>query len=239
MLVAGIIMLCYGLRNVFKGVESMNNEKKKKDMFKPFVRQTIAIIIVLVAIFSIASVYNMLGPNYEFQREIHGHMENAYYADEPELMKKELILAIDGMQDLGLEKEKYGAFWYFDKTPDRQMDYQYKHLEGIIERIDAVIEWREKTYANESTSTEQLGDVFEQKMDNLRGFLKEEGWSDWIARDTFYVEHHLWLYLFDLWFWLLVAISGIYLFYFMCRGAMSYHWRKVWDEEEKRWKWDE
>jgi hypothetical protein len=35
-----------------------------------------------------------------------------------------------------------------------------------------------------------MGDVYEQKMDNLREFLKENGRADWIAENAWYVKYH-------------------------------------------------
>lgn len=171
-------------------------------------RTIIGMIITFILIISTLTAYNMVGPSYTYRKEIRGHMENAYYANSPELMKEELSLAIEGMEKLGLTEDMYGAFWQWDKTPDKRMSYQYDHLQGILERIDAVIVWRDTTYGNQSTSTEQLGDVYEQKMDNLRAFLKEDGWSDWIAEDAYYVNNHLWLHLAPLWLGVL-AISFI------------------------------
>lgn len=163
-------------------------------------------ILFLVTGSIFAGIVNMTQAGYEWNYNVHGHMENAYYADEPQLMKSELLLAIQGMEDLGLTRDKYGAFFAWDKTPDKRMSYQYDHLYGIVDRIDSVIIWYEHNYGeNASGGTEALGDVFEEKMDNLRAFLMEDGWSDWIGCDAFYIEHYLWIHL----WWIWVAILNI------------------------------
>lgn len=240
LMVVGLILLIIGLSGVVgrlqtKGDKNMVEAGTRKKI--SFWKQFIPIVAILIAIFTIASVYDMVGPAYEFRREVHGHMENAYYADHPELMKKEIELSIDGMNNLNLERNMYGAFWPWDKTPDRKMDYQYKHLDGILNRVEAVIIWRDANYGENATGgTEALGDVYEAKMDNLRAFLQEEGWSDWIAQDTFYVSQHLWLYLFWLWYGIILLIAIIYLVYFTLRLIDS-DGKKVWDETKKKWRW--
>jgi len=153
---------------------------------------------------------DMTGPAYEFNREVHGHMENAYYANEPTLMKSELQKAIDGMRDLDLEPQMFGAFWGWDRVPNLRMSYQYDHLDGIMARINSTIVWYNANYGPNSTGNpESLGDVYEQKMDDLRAFLQEDGWSDWIAHDTFYVNHHLFIYLAPLIYLAMIAVAGI------------------------------
>lgn len=161
------------------------------------------ITLILAIIFTVLTVCicagfwfgDMTGPAYQFNEKVHGHLENAYYANQPELMKSEMLLCVQGMRDLGLENNMYAAYWSWDKIPSKKMDYQYAHMASIIDRIDSVIDWRNEVYGNNSQGGEVLGDVYEQKMDNLRGFLKEEGWSDWIANDAFYINHYLIYYL--------------------------------------------
>jgi len=237
--IIGIALIIVGLSGVVgrlldKGGKNMEGEKnRKKASWKP----VIMIAIILVTIAAVTSMYDMVGPAYEFRNEVHGHMENAYYADQPELMKQELELAIDGMHGLDLEKDMYGAFWPWEKTPDRKMDYQYKHLSGILERVDAVIVWRDANYGENATGgTEALGDVYEAKMDNLREFLQEEGWSDWIAQDTFYVNNHLWIYLSWIWYSVLVAIASIYIIYFVINWMIA-DGIKILDEKTNKWHW--
>jgi hypothetical protein len=46
-------------------------------------------------------------------------------------------------------------------------------------------------------------------MDNLRGFLVEDGWSDWISYQAFFVHQYLWLVIWNdiiVWF---VALAGV------------------------------
>jgi hypothetical protein len=119
-------------------------------------------------------------------------------------MIKELQMALNGMDNLSINGNDYGAFFDWDKTPDTKVDYWIKHFESIIERCDAVMLWRDAAYSNGSTP-ESLGDVYEQKMDNLRKFIKSEGWSDEVFRDAYVVKYHLWARF----FWPIEIICGI------------------------------
>jgi len=69
-----------------------------------------------------------------------------------------------------------------------------------------VIEWRNQTYTKNGTAPETLGDVYNEKMDNLRGFLVEDGWSDWISYRAFFVHGYLWLVI-----WNDIVSWGVYL----------------------------
>jgi len=143
---------------------------------------------------------NMTGPSYTFNLKVHSYMENAYFANTPELMIQQLKQCREGMEELELTPNMYDAYFAWDKVPHRQMLYQYQHIDSIIARANAVIIWRNQNYGNDSAdmTPETLGDVYEVKMDNLRGFLQEEGWSDWIANGAYYANHYLIYYLGEL-----------------------------------------
>jgi hypothetical protein len=176
---------------------------------------------------------NMTGPSYTFNLKVHSHMENAYFANTPELMIQQLKECRQGMLELGLTPDMFDAYWAWDKVPHRQMAYQYQHIDSIISRAEAVIQWRNENYGNESSGipSESLGDVYEMKMDNLRGFLKEEGWSDWIANGAFYANHHLIYYLGELIgiIWIIIWLVPMALI-----GWYSLYKENDWDNEERR-----
>ena len=123
-----------------------------------------------------------------FNREVHSHVENAYYANTPELMVDELELAIAGMHDLGLDEGDFCDMRPWKQVASCNMKWQYEHLESVIRRAEAVA--RDRDRQERQGTSDQYGDVYEEKMDNLRAFLKEDGWSDDLARNAFYVEHH-------------------------------------------------
>jgi hypothetical protein len=107
-------------------------------------------------------------------------------------MITELNLTVVGMRRLGLTEDMYSAFFSWERTPDRSMAFQYQFLDQLINRTEAVILWRTLAYNGNSTP-ETLGDVYEQKMDNLRTFMTEgcgeaSICTDWIARDVYYLH---------------------------------------------------
>jgi len=184
-------------------------ENGNKRVFK-----TILVWVILVSMWGATTAYCAVGPSFTYKSEVHSHMENAYYANTPELMIAELNESINGMRNLDLDRGMYSKIMPWEHTADRQMAYQYRHLTSIKERAEAVIVWRDGIYNNLSCQAESLGDVYEEKMDNLRGFLQEEGWSDWIAEEAYFVNHHTPLYslgIFYIWFAIALAIWSIIL----------------------------
>lgn len=139
--------------------------------------------LVIIAIFA----YNYY-VNYQYEKIIGSHIENAYEVNTPERMINEINIAKEEMQRANLLPSDYGALIF--KKPDNSMEFQYNFLDSIVERAEAVEIWYNSTYIGENTNTESLGDVYEQKMDNLREFLKEGGRADWIAKNTWYVKNH-------------------------------------------------
>jgi hypothetical protein len=120
-------------------------------------------------------------------------MENAYNMNTPDKMLSQLNMAKQGMISEGLTEDLYSA-WIF-KKPDNSMTMQYQHLDSIIERVESVQSWYNEVYKTNSTSSETLGDVYEQKMDNLREFIMEDGRSDYIAKDAWMIHKYFFYYM--------------------------------------------
>ena len=127
---------------------------------------------------------------YSYEKNIGSYIENAYEVNTPSRMIAEIKKAIEGMKKEGLTEDMYGAMWF--KKPDNKMSWQYDFLNSVIERAEAVEKWQENM--DKTGSVETLGDVYEQKMDNLREFLKENGRADWIAKDVWLVNNHPFYY---------------------------------------------
>ena len=153
------------------------------------------IVIIVLSILSITVLgFAHYYVHFQYERVIGSYMDNAKDMNTPDKMLEQLQAAKQGMINEGLAEDMYGA-WLF-KKPDNSMKFQYEHLDSIIERVKAVQEWKDKTYSNSSnTQTESLGDVYEQKMTNLRNFIMEDTRSDWIAKDAWYVHKHFFFYL--------------------------------------------
>ena len=162
------------------------------------------LVLSVIGIIGLGISHYVVG--YSYEKKIGSYMENAYNMNTPSRMKEQLLLAEQGMKNEGLTPEMYGA-WIF-KKPDNSMSYQYQHLDSIIERVDVVQKWYDEVYGNDSKSSETLGDVYEQKMDNLRQFIMEDTRSDWIAKDTWYINNHFFYYLFVWLVYLFLLIMG-------------------------------
>lgn len=151
--------------------------------------------IVFVVTLVIAIVYGANGVvtvNYAYERQVGGHIRNAFEVNTPEAMISELNKSVAGMHALGLVDGMYAAYFLWEQTPDRSMSFQYEYIDQLINRTEAVILWRSLAYNGNSTP-ETLGDVYEQKMDNLRSFMIESCTeryvcTDWIARDVYYLN---------------------------------------------------
>jgi len=136
--------------------------------------------------------------HYQYENKVGSYFENAVNMNTPDKMLEQVNKGKQGMINEGLVSSDYGAIWF--KKPSNSMEMQYSHIDSIIERIKAVQEWKDKSYSNTSTSSENMGDVYEQKMTNLRKFIAEDlnedaSRSDWIAEDTWLIKKHLIIYL--------------------------------------------
>jgi uncharacterized membrane protein len=67
-------------------------------------------LVILILPAALLSGYQTIGPNYQWNYEVHSHILNAYYANSPELMISELNSCEEGMRNLGLTAELYGAW---------------------------------------------------------------------------------------------------------------------------------
>ena len=174
-------------------------------------------VICVLVMFGIGA-YSMI-IDYQYERDIGSYMSNSIDMVSPEPMLEQVQLARQAMLDSGLEESDYGA-WIF-KKPSNSMKFQYQHIDSIEERINAVIDWKNKAYGNESTSSESLGDVYEQKMTNLRRYIKgatggdtyvSGDRSDWIAQDAWMLKNHFIMKIFSVWLILLAALLAVVFF---------------------------
>lgn len=182
-------------------------------------------LMFLLVIWAVVAISFGVYADYKYENAIGSHMEMAVDTITPESFKQELVLAKQAMLDAGLTENDYGAMWL--KKPDNSMKFQFRHIDSIIERADAMIQWKNTVYANQTSvpsgyaSAEAFRDVYNDKMNQLRLYIKEGGIrSDWIAEDAWYVKNHpimyLWLLFTLLWIivfiisWTLIAIDSSY-----------------------------
>ena len=151
------------------------------------------VFILVLALTIVYSTYGSVVVSFVYEREVGGHVRNAYEVNTPEAMIAELNKTVAGMRALGLREEMYAGYFPWERTPDRSMRFQYEFIDQLLNRTEAVILWRTLAYGGNSTP-ETLGDVYEQKMDNLRIFMTEgcngdSACTDWIARDVYYIHY--------------------------------------------------
>ena len=144
--------------------------------------------IIFLVLSCACMVTNFTTRDYIYRTEVRSHMENAYYSADPDTMQSEIVLARAGMENLGLTKDKYGAWLPWTLTPDNRMDWQYKHIDSILLRIDEFKSWessQKTTGGGQISTSQQMQDVYTQKLDNVRQFIKNDGWSDDVAERAF------------------------------------------------------
>ena len=96
--------------------------------------------IIFVVTLVIAIVYGANGVvtvNYAYERQVGGHIRNAFEVNTPEAMISELNKSVAGMHALGLVDGMYAAYFLWEQTPDRSMSFQYEYIDQLINRIIA------------------------------------------------------------------------------------------------------
>jgi len=179
-------------------------------------RILIGLIVGLVILTAISFITDWTGPSYKFNKAVHSHMDNAYYSADPHTMKTEIELAVDGMQSLGLTPDMNGKFFTWEQTSDWSMAWQYTHIESVQIRLNEFIDWW-NAQDTTSTGSQQFQDVFTQKLNNVRSFIKTDGgWSDMIAEQAFYL--HSYIYYPVIW----PAISIVLLALILISGGLTW-----------------
>lgn len=163
-------------------------------------------LILAIALGVYAFIYPYSAEGFKYNSEVHAHMENAYYAADPDTILSEITLARDGMDKVGLKEDMYNGIFPWDKRPDRSMKWQYKHIDSIIIRLNEFKVW-ESAQIGDGT-TQQMKDVYTEKLDNVRNFIKDDGWSDDVA-EAAYKSNIAASYMFAGWLATLFAILGI------------------------------
>jgi hypothetical protein len=151
--------------------------------------------IVFVIITVIFTFYSTI-IDYQYERVLGSYMETATDTITPESFKEQMLLFKDAINTSGLTEDDYGAMWF--KKPDNSMKFQMQHIDSIIGRADAMLQWKNTVYNNGTQtlptgqiSAEAFRDVYNDKMTNLKTYIHAEGYrSDWIAKDSWYVKYH-------------------------------------------------
>jgi hypothetical protein len=127
--------------------------------------------------------------DYQYEKAIGAHLNMAVDLISPEQILEELNATKAAMISEGLTPEMSSA-WIF-KQPDNMMKFQYQHLDSIIARTQAVVEWKNKAYGNTTNNMPiETTDIYQQKIDNLRNYITQEVRSDWIAKGAWMLNKH-------------------------------------------------
>lgn len=144
----------------------------------------------------------------EYNREVHCYIENARYTDDAISIVENLTLAIDGMNELGLEPNMHGVYFSWERNPGNSMATQYAQLQTQINR------------AIELSNMSVYDYNYEDKLRKIHNYLYDEnGWADEVAYTSYSANFHPMVY-----FWipiLSLALSITFgcasLFIFLCR----------------------
>jgi len=168
------------------------SEEDKNRYAKNTVLVAIILIVTAIVVPVVIQVYRSIAIDYRYNVAIGGHLENALDGSTPEIMKENLLKAKEGMIAEGLTPDDYGAYWHWMQTPDYKMDYTYRYIDGLINRTEYVISWRD---TNNATATPALKDVYNEMLDNLRTEYNRRGPIDWAAHPAWFIKYYsLWYF---------------------------------------------
>lgn len=206
---------------------------------------TCLIATVITLLLVVGTVYGVLGTidkAYVYELHVGSHIDMISRSTTPEMMLEEIDLIVEGMHDLGLEPNMTARWFSWEQTPNRQVAFAYAWLEGFKERVQAVIDWREATYADNTTT--EFADVYQEKVSNLRAEIARLDCPTWIILDAYYLNNEPVYYWRALWLVPLVASMAFMVVLTICIGLymMAEKRRKTErrrEEERKRRKDEE
>lgn len=173
-----------------------------KPSWESMAKWGIIIIPIMLVVLMIGILIASLGPEYEFENEVQGHIMNADRAPTPEQTIYEIELALEGIDKLGLEDDDHGAYFWWAKTSDKRVGYTKDKLLNITVRLEALIVWRDSM----DRDPEEFKDVYNSKLRNIQNLLGVCcEWSDETpdslryVRKAFYAKNYPFLYLWVLW----------------------------------------
>ena len=157
-----------------------------------------AIFCILFVAASAVGFFN--GPATEYEREVNGHLRNAYSAPTPELIRSELVAMKEGMRNLSLSEDLYAKYFSWEKTAHTSMAWQYQKIDAAIQRTDDVIAWRD---ALSTENKSELKDVYNEKIQNLHNLIdNDHGNIAQTAYDAYMLNYHP----FYAWWWIFAIV---------------------------------
>jgi hypothetical protein len=145
--------------------------------FEDNVMAAFVILTIGLGIFSILGDFTVVAPDYN--RQVGDHMAIAKTVSTFEQAKAELILARQGMLNLGLNPSDYDTPWSWAQTPQNRMSYQYELTNASIARADYYIAL--STNGNHT----QLDDAYSSRLSSFRDTIHDQ-----IAYGTYVLKYH-------------------------------------------------
>ena len=144
----------------------------------------VAATIVIATVFSVAFHLNyVINVEYQYNRKIGSYLENAFDASTFEIMKENYISAKRGMLGEGLRPEDYGRWFYWEQTPDWQMNYTYSYIDGLVVRCDYYIN------VTKISNISPYTDIYNQMISNMRTESQRNGPVDWTAKPAWLIKN--------------------------------------------------
>jgi hypothetical protein len=177
--------------DVYKCAEKIHRQRVKRAY-----RLIPTVIILSGIILGLFHFNYILTVEYPYQKSIGTILDNAYDASTFELMKNYYIQAKNAMINQELTPNLYGKWFYWEKTPDWQMDYTYLYIDGLVSRCDYYIN------LTKTTNISPLTDVYDQMITNMRTESLRNGPVDWTAGPAWVIKYAPMYY----WGWIVWAI---------------------------------
>lgn len=107
-----------------------------------------------------------------FQSTYGMHVNRAYEFSDAGMIRDSLKLALDGIEELGLEPDdSYRVLWFTD-TKFSRVQTEILEIESVILATEQVIDWLEDMHG--PSTTKEIGtDIYNVKLENIRGMVSK------------------------------------------------------------------
>jgi len=124
----------------------------------------------------------------KYQVAVHSYVDQAYYTNDPVLIKENLTQAEQGMRDLGLTDSMSWKFWSWEQTPSESMKAQYGQMDAIIAQCNLAIADNPNnlSYTNRITQIHNTICTPKTNGDN------SGAWVDQVAEGAFWLDLNAW-----------------------------------------------
>jgi len=160
--------------------ETRERQKRDPTNIVILILVAVAVLFIVNAVFVFIDFNNV---DARYRRAIGSFSENARDAASFELMRDYLVKTRARMVAAGLVSSDCGRAWYWERTPDWCMQYQYEYLDALINRTDFYID------RVSSGNISQFSDVYEQMINNMRNEMTRNGPLDWVANPAWYLKY--------------------------------------------------